>query len=274
MSVKKDANGQRSVESEAEVPGTPEQVWDAIATGPGVSSWFVPTTIDGRVGGNITASFGPGMDSHARITSWDPPRRLTAENEGGMGPGSPTMATEWTVEARSGGMCRVRVVHRWFSDSDDWDHQFEGTEYGWKAFFRILALYLAHFRGQPCSAIQLMGFAAGPVPAAWTSLTGQLGLERSTVGQRVKTTGDAPPLEGIVERATEGDYPELLVRLEAPAPGVAHLFAMNMGGQACFSNRFFLYGDGAGAVVAREEPKWQAWMNQHFPMPMGSGMPG
>ena len=112
MPVKKDANGQRSVESEAEVPGTPEEVWAAISTGPGVSSWFVPTTIEGREGGNITASFGPGMDSHAKITSWEPPRRFTAVNEGGMGPGSPTMATEWTVEARSGGTCRVRVVHR------------------------------------------------------------------------------------------------------------------------------------------------------------------
>ena len=30
---------------EVEVPGTPEQVWNAIATGPGISSWFVPTEI-------------------------------------------------------------------------------------------------------------------------------------------------------------------------------------------------------------------------------------
>lgn len=43
MSVKKDASGRRSVEVEVEVPDTPEEVWQAIATGPGVSSWFVPT---------------------------------------------------------------------------------------------------------------------------------------------------------------------------------------------------------------------------------------
>ena len=43
MSVKKDAFGRRSVTVEVEVPGTPEEVWQAIATGPGVSSWFVPT---------------------------------------------------------------------------------------------------------------------------------------------------------------------------------------------------------------------------------------
>ena len=54
MSVKKEANGRRSVQVEVEVPGTPEQVWQAIATGPGVSAWFVPTEVDGRVGGTVT----------------------------------------------------------------------------------------------------------------------------------------------------------------------------------------------------------------------------
>ena len=45
MSVKKEASGRRYVQVEVEVPGTPEEVWQAIATGPGVSSWFVPTEI-------------------------------------------------------------------------------------------------------------------------------------------------------------------------------------------------------------------------------------
>ena len=35
MSVKKEASGRRSVQFEVEVPGTPEEVWQAIATGPG-----------------------------------------------------------------------------------------------------------------------------------------------------------------------------------------------------------------------------------------------
>ena len=43
MPVKKDSSGRRYVQAEVEVPGTPEQVWQAIATGPGISSWFVPT---------------------------------------------------------------------------------------------------------------------------------------------------------------------------------------------------------------------------------------
>ena len=49
MSVQHDADGRRSVQAEVEVPGTPEQVWQAIATGPGISSWFVPSEVDERM---------------------------------------------------------------------------------------------------------------------------------------------------------------------------------------------------------------------------------
>src|SRR6266851_1617145 len=159
MSMKKEENGRRSVQIEVEVPGTPEEVWQAIATGPGVSSWFVPTDIEGREGGAVTAHFGPGMDSSAAIHSWEPPHRFTAESN--MGPNAPPLATEWIVEARAGGTCVVRVVHSLFADSDDWDNQLESTESGWPAFFRILRLYLTHFRGQPCSTFQVAGFTPG-----------------------------------------------------------------------------------------------------------------
>jgi uncharacterized protein YndB with AHSA1/START domain len=46
MSVKKEANGRRSVQIEVVVPGTPEEVWQAIATGPGISSWMVPAEFE------------------------------------------------------------------------------------------------------------------------------------------------------------------------------------------------------------------------------------
>ena len=38
----------RAIELEVEVPGTPEEVWRAIATGPGISSWYVPHTVEER----------------------------------------------------------------------------------------------------------------------------------------------------------------------------------------------------------------------------------
>src|SRR5687767_14496038 len=140
MPVNKEPSGRRSVQAEVEVSGTPEEVWQAIATGPGISAWFVPTEVEEREGGAVTASFGPGMDSHSTITAWDPPRRYAADSRDDMGPDDPTIATEWIVEARAGGACVVRVVHSWFASTDDWDNQFEGHSYGWLAFFRILRL--------------------------------------------------------------------------------------------------------------------------------------
>ncbi len=76
MSVKKEASGRRSVQVEVEVPGTPEEVWQAIASGPGVSSWFVPTEMEEADGKPVVvkSNFGPGMESHAIMTAWDPPR--------------------------------------------------------------------------------------------------------------------------------------------------------------------------------------------------------
>ena len=58
-----------------------------------------------------------------------------------MGTG-PALATEWIVEAKSGGTCIVRVVHSLFSDSDEWDAQLEQVESGWPHFFGLLKQYL------------------------------------------------------------------------------------------------------------------------------------
>src|SRR5262245_36516245 len=149
MSVRKDPSGRRSIQVEVEVPGTPEEVWRAIATGPGVSAWFVPTTFKDEAGKpvSLTMSFGPGMDAEAQITEWNPPYRCAAT--GDLGPGSPPMATEWIVEAKAGGTCIVRVVHSLFASTDDWDNQLASTELGWPGFFKILTIYMTHLRGMP-----------------------------------------------------------------------------------------------------------------------------
>ena len=88
MPVHKDESGRRSVQAEVEVTGSPETVWQAIASGPGISSWFVPTTLEQRQGGSTVSDFGPGMESHATITAWDPPHRFVAESAEDMGPGT------------------------------------------------------------------------------------------------------------------------------------------------------------------------------------------
>ena len=265
MPIKKDSSGRRYVEVQAELPGTPEDVWQAIATGPGISSWFVPSQVDERLGGAAVLNFGPGMESTATITAWEPPRRLALENREDLGPGSPTVATEWTIESRSGGTCVVRVVHSWFATSDDWDEQYEGVEQGWPDFFRILRIYLTDHRGQPSATFQAMGMTGATVQSVWADLTNTLGIAHATEKQLVRSSAAAPALAGRVEHLGLAECPQLLVRLDEPTAGVAHLFAMTMGGQTCVFLRIYLYGDHAHAVAAREEPRWQAWMAERFP---------
>jgi hypothetical protein len=164
------------------------------------------------------------------------------------------------------------VVHAWFAETDDWDGQFEGFESGWPAFFRILRLYLAHFRGQHGVNVQLMGVGpAAQVEESWAVLIDRLGLAGAEVGGRLRSTADAPALAGRVERVGPAEHPELLLRLDAPAPGIAHLFALPMGGQVYLPIRLYLFGDQPAAAAAREEPAWQAWMARHFPMPAQPG---
>jgi uncharacterized protein YndB with AHSA1/START domain len=265
MSVRKEESGRRSIQVEVEVPGTPEEVWQAIATGPGVSSWFVPTKSDEKVGGTIASTFGPGMDSEATITAWDAPHRFAAESPG-FAPGMPPMATEWTVEARSGGTCIVRVVHSLFAATDDWDNQLENVESGWPSFFRILHLYLTEFRGQPCSIVQLMGLAPAGEKPAWNGFLDALGLNGCGAGQTCRTPAGVPRLAGSVDQIGGGKDPHQLLRLQEPAPGVAFMNACNMGGQVYVNLCFYWYGNGASAAVSSQEPLWQAWMGQHFPM--------
>ncbi len=277
MPVKRDPSGHRSVQVEVEVPGTPEEVWRAIATGPGVSSWFVPTRVEEGADGKpvrAISDFGPGMESVATVTSWNPPHTFSTESAD-LGPNAPTVATQWIVEARSGGKCLVRVVHSLFASTDDWDNQLEGWEHGWPGFFRLLRLVLTHFRGQPCTAFRLAGMAPEPKSKAWEALVGALGFAGVAVGQRRAAPGGVPPMGGLVERVGEEPYAEeLLLRLDKPEPGLAYLFAGSMGGgQVFLSVAFSLFGDRAAAAVARDEPLWRAWMGEHFPMVEGAVKP-
>ena len=274
MPLKKEANGRRSIQVEVEVPGTPEEVWQAIATGPGISSWFVPTEMEPGPDGKpakMKMQFGPGMDSVATITAYDAPHRLAAEDS--WGPGSPVIATEWTVEARSGGTCLVRVVHSLFADTDDWDDQLEGVEGGWPGFFRILKRYLASFRGQRSASMQALGMGGDSVAAIWSALLGELDLSDAREGQRVKASVNGASFSGVVSevipvhRAAKHEQAGLQVHLEAPAPGVLALGAHNCAGAPMAMINFYLYGGDADAVVRRDADKWQAWMGDRFPMP-------
>jgi uncharacterized protein YndB with AHSA1/START domain len=274
MSVRVETSGRRSVQVEVEVPGTPEEVWQAIATGPGISSWFMPAELEERDGKPVamTVSFGPGVEARTVVTAWDPPRMFAHEADGWM-PGSPSIATEWSVEARGGGTCVVRIVTSLFASTDDWDNQLEAGTSAWPAFLRTLRIYLTHFRGQRSAIMQVTTPVACTETEAWETLTTALGVDSLSVGQRWTTPADVPPLSGVVEYVTESPY-DALLRLDTPGPGIAALGAVTYpGGQSVVAMNFYLYGDQAAATVARETPVWQAWLQERFPMPTELALP-
>jgi uncharacterized protein YndB with AHSA1/START domain len=271
MSVKKEASGRRSVQVEVEVPGTPEEVWQAIATGPGISSWLMPAEFEEQDGKPVVLklNFGPGMEPRSAVTAWDPPRMFATEADGWV-PGSPPIANEWSVEARGGGICILRIVQSLFASTDDWDNQLEGAKSGLASFLSILRIYLTHFRGQRSAMMKWMAPAAGTEAEAWEALTTALGLKGMRVGQRWTAPAGVPALSGVVEYVTQSPY-DALLRLNTPGPGVAALGAVNFGGQSMVALNFYLYGDQAAGTVAHETPLWEAWFQKRFPMPTEPG---
>jgi uncharacterized protein YndB with AHSA1/START domain len=267
MSLKKEASGRRSIQVEVEVPGTPEEVWQAIATGPGISAWFTPAEFEERDGKPVAVKldFGPGMESRSVVTAWDPPR-MFAKEAAGWFPGSPPIATEWSVEARAGGVCVVRVVQSLFASTDDWDDQLIGTESGWPGAFRVLRIYLTYFRGQRSAFMRFMAPLTGTVAEAWATMTAALGLIGVGAGQRWHVPARVPALGGVAEHVSVSP-PGALLRLDQPGPGVAALFIISWGDSVMATFSFYLYGDQAAGTVAHETPLWQAWIQERFPTP-------
>jgi hypothetical protein len=211
------------------------------------------------------------MENRTAVTTWDAPRKFVSEGDGWF-PGSPPVATEWSVEARAGGVCIVRVVQSLFASTDDWDDQLIGTEMGIPGALHILRLYLTHFRGQRSAFMQFMAPIVGTPADAWAALSAAVGISGAHVGQRWTASEAVPALGGVVEEVNQIP-PGALLRLDQPGPGVAALFTMDLGETVLAVLSFYLYGDQAAANVARETPVWQAWIQERFPMatePSGS----
>lgn len=251
----------RSIDLQIEVPGTPEQVWRAIATGPGITSWYVPHTVEERENGAAMASFGPGpeMQIPGRVAAWDPPHRIVFD--GGEGVGG--LAFEWLVEARDGGTCVVRLVNSGFGDGAPWDDQYDGMVEGWKLFLFNLRLHLTHFAGQ--SATPMLPSAMWPTDAAnaWRVLSTALNLPQApALGDRVSLdAGDGEALAGTV---VDVGPRRLALLLDAPAPGTAFVAAEG-DAPTSLSVWAYLYGDERDALAERLRGSWQSWLDAHTP---------
>ncbi|MDQ2649568.1 MAG: SRPBCC domain-containing protein [Actinomycetota bacterium] len=246
----------RAIELEVDVPGTVEEVWRAIATGPGISSWYVPHVVEERAGGAALASFGdaPEMQIPGKVVAWDPPRRVvfTAAEDSDF-------AFEWLVEARDGGSCVVRLVNSGFGEGGDWDGQYDAMTEGWQLFLFNLQLHCRHFLGQQAVSMLPMAQTSMAKDDAWAKVRGNLGLvSTAAVGDRVSLEAEADlGLTGSVVRTTATG---IALLLEAPAPGTAFVAVEGGDEGGTISAWTYLYGPDGPAIVERDKPRWQAWL--------------
>jgi uncharacterized protein YndB with AHSA1/START domain len=243
----------REISFEVEVPGTPEQVWEAIATGPGISAWFVATEIAGP---KMTQHHGNGFDQTSDITAFEPPRRFAYTDDFQPTPDaeSSLVATEFLVEARSGGTCVVRLVQSGFGTGDAWERAIESFKGGWPGALDDLRLYLTHFAGQPVAGFSTGRELDGPREQAWPSLREALGLpEDPAPGDRVATRG-TPPYAGTIARVGDG-YVSIL--LEQPGPGIGFVGAGGPGDEVFAFVRARLFGERAPELAASAEAAWE-----------------
>ncbi len=139
----------------------------------GISSWYVPNTVEERSGGAATASFGPGPDIQVtgRVAVWEPPRRVVFVGGAGVG----GLAFEWMVETREDATCLVRFINTGFGADAEHDVQYDGMTEGWRLFMLNLQLHLQHFAGQTATVVLPMAMWTGPREAAWEALASGLG---------------------------------------------------------------------------------------------------
>ncbi len=135
------APGTRSLASSIELDATPEQVWEMIATGQGLSRWFpVEARVSPGVGGEIWFSWGKGvMEGTAKIVTWEPPHRLVSEWGG--------MHDEYTIESKDG-TTTLTIVSNGFGEGGDWDDMYDSVRTGWMFELGGLRHALDHHAGQ------------------------------------------------------------------------------------------------------------------------------
>ncbi|MGW6569097.1 SRPBCC family protein [Streptomyces sp. NPDC054975] len=234
------------IELETVLPAGPEQVWDAIATGPGIDSWFMGRNeVEPREGGTAAMDTG-GHREESVITAFEPGKRFavrTPDAEDGR-----FMAIEYLVEGRDGGSTVLRVVHSGLL-GDDWEDEYDALRRGWPFHLHTLREYLAHFPGRTGAPV----FALAPsgelsAQRIRQALARGLALETPvSVGARAHAEpAGLPPMDGEVTWADDE-------RFEVRGADGIYTFHHGRGVVVMFHHLFAPDTDGAQAA-------WQRWL--------------
>ena len=241
---------------EAEVDASPEAVWDAVATGPGIDSWYMGRNeVEPGVSGSVRTAYGDAV-LEATVTAWDPPRKFAYR--GLEGADGRFFAFEFTIEGRDGGRTVLRLVASGFIPGEDWEAEYEAMRSGGGLFFRTLVAYLTHFAGRTATPVNAFSPPVTDWPRAWAALYSALGLPPVVApGHPVRCAPDGlPPIDGVVDDVT----PECL---GLRTPDALYRFLQGFFGVLVVDHHLFAPGvDGAAA-----ERAWTAWLAGLLPAP-------
>jgi uncharacterized protein YndB with AHSA1/START domain len=229
---------------EADVPATPGEVWAAIATGPGIDSWFMGRNdVKAGLGGTVRTVF-----AELEITSWDPDRRFAYRS--GQAPDGRFIAYEFLIEGQAGGSTVLRTVTSGFLPGEDWAEEFEAMQLGGELYFATLAEYLTHFAGRFATPVTVFG----PPGTSWSrdraSFCRELGLTASPgPGDRANLPGEAGPADGTVYFANAH-------AIGVRTPDALYRFMRGFAKPVIAAH--LLFGGGAEPDHARQA--WEAWL--------------
>jgi uncharacterized protein YndB with AHSA1/START domain len=184
---------------EVELDATPEQVWLAIATGPGHDSWFMGRTEVGPGEGGAVRTDVGGYAMESTVTAWAPLRRFAyrgEENADGR-----FIAFEFLIEGREQGGTVLRLVTHGFLPGDDWEAEFEAMRTGGAMYFATLVAYLTHFAGRTATPVTAAAPAGPGARDAFERVPAALGLAAEpVVGDRTRVTPEGlPAIDGVVD---------------------------------------------------------------------------
>lgn len=186
------------IAQDLEVGATPEQVWDAIATGEGQDSWFMGrNTVEPREGGTTTFSIG-GFTAESTVATWDPPHRFVTT--GSPAPDGSFHQFDYTVDAREGGGSSIRFVHSGLL-AGDWEAEYEAMSEGDPMYLHKLVQYVTYFRGRYATSVEAFGPPEPDRARTMAAFRRGLGLRDEVgVGDEVRLTPEGlQPIDGVVD---------------------------------------------------------------------------
>jgi uncharacterized protein YndB with AHSA1/START domain len=240
------------IAKDLEVDAGPEQIWEAIATGPGMDSWFMGRNeVEPREGGTTRWSIGD-YTAESTVTAWDPPRHFASRQT--EAPDGSFHQFDYRIEPRETGRTGIRYVHSG-ALGGDWEAEYEAMGEGDPAYLNKLVQYLTYFSGRFAVSVEAMGPEVADTKRVMGTFRRALGLsDEAAVGDEVGATPEGlGPIDGVVSWVS----PHFVGVRSDDA-----IYAFIHGFEGTTMVGHHLFADGVDRQEA--ERAWRSWLGRLF----------